>query len=219
MTQLKLVTSPACVCGHEKAAHRHFNDARYCGHSGCGCLKYRENKMAQGETIMTMKTESTTGSKATVERSYGGMRKWMFLTPYHSDVNGKRFLTRFVFFFTPFAGAHITRIHMADDQRKWPHDHSASFLSIRLLGWYDENVYTDPGDLTKKQFRVHKWLSASRLRYDEAHSITAVAPYTVTLLLLGRRRNKSSYWTDEGKQPLGMAMDKDDPRKGDADEW
>lgn len=155
----------------------------------------------------------TTAAEPKMTRSGGGMRRWMFFTPYHSDVNGQRFLTRFVFFFTPFAGAHITRIHSADDQRKWPHDHSASFLSIRLLGWYDEYVYTDPGNLSRREFRVHRWLSASRLRHGEAHSITDVAPYTVTLLLLGRRRNKSSYWTDQGKQPLGMTMD-DDP-----DEW
>ena len=55
--------------------------------------------------------------------------------------------------------------------------------------------------------------------FTTAHSITAVKPFTVTLLLLGRRRQKSDYWTPEGMQPLGMAMDRDDPRKGDEDEW
>lgn len=161
----------------------------------------------------------TTAAEPKMTRSGGGMRKWMFFAPYHSDVNGQRFLTRFVFFFTPFAGAHITRIHSADDQRKWPHDHSATFLSIRLLGGYDEWVYTDPADLTKREFRSHHWGSASRLRHGEAHSITAVDPWTVTLLLLGRRRQASNYWTDRGKETLGMTMDRDDPRKGDEDEW
>jgi hypothetical protein len=169
--------------------------------------------------VATIMNTEKTATEAKVERSGGGMRKWMFFAPYHSDVNGQRFLTRFVFFFTPFAGAHITRIHSADDQRKWPHDHSATFLSIRLLGGYDEWVYTDPADLTKREFRSHHWGSASRLRHGEAHSITAVDPWTVTLLLLGRRRQASNYWTDRGKETLGMTMDKDDPRKGDADEW
>ena len=154
-----------------------------------------------------------------VERSGGGMPKWAFLKPYHSDINGRRFLTRFIFFFTPFGGAHITRIHMADDQRAWPHDHSASFISIRLLGGYDENVYTNPDDLAQQEFRVHRWLSASRLRYTEAHSITDVKPLTVTLLLLGRRRNHSCYWTDQGKQSLGMTLDRDHDLDADPAEW
>jgi hypothetical protein len=173
------------------------------------------------DKIMAARTAAKATARDTVkvERSGGGMRKWMFFTPYHSDVNGQRFLTRFVFFFTPYAGAHITRIHGADDQRKWPHDHSATFCSIRLLGSYEEDVYTDPGNLSQWEHRKHRWGSASRLRWDEAHSITRVSPFTVTLLLLGRRRNQSHYWTDQGKQPLGMAMDRDDPRKGDEDEW
>ena len=32
-----------------------------------------------------------------------------------------------------------------------------------------------------------------------------------------RRRQASNYWTDRGKETLGMTMDKDDPRKGEAD--
>jgi len=157
--------------------------------------------------------KGTTMTDVKVERKGGGMPKWAFFMPYWSKIDGEPFLTRFIFAFTPYGGAHITRIHKADDQRKWPHDHSATFLSIRLLGGYEEDVYTDPADLTGKRHRVHKWLSASKLRYGEAHSITSVKPWTVTLLLLGKRRQKSNYWTPEGKQPLGMKMD-DDP-----DEW
>jgi hypothetical protein len=152
---------------------------------------------------MTITTEPV------VTRSGGGMPRWAFLKPYHSDINGQRFLTRFIFFFTPYGGAHITRIHMADDQRKWPHDHSATFLSVRLAGGYEEDVYDQPGDLSSVRRRAHRWLSASRLRYTEAHSITSVRPFTVTLLLLGRRRNHSAYWTPDGKRSLGMTLDRD----------
>ena len=166
---------------------------------------------------MTITTEPT------VERKGGGMPKWAFLRPYWSRIGGEPFLTRFIFFFTPYGGAHITRIHAADDQRKWPHDHSATFVSIKLAGGYEEDVYDDPDDLASRRHRVHRWLTGSRLRYTEAHSITAVKPFTVTLLLLGRRRNKSHYWTPDGKRPLGMKMDLEtNPSFGvddDPDEW
>jgi hypothetical protein len=156
-----------------------------------------------------------TNTEVKVERKGGGMPKWAFMKPYHSDIDGKRFLTRFIFFFTPYAGAHITRIHMADDQRKWPHDHSASFVSIKLAGGYEEDVYSNPSDLTSKRHRKHRWLSWHVTPWKAAHSITSVKPYTVTLLLLGRRRNHSSYWTDQGKVSLGMTLDLDN----DPAEW
>ena len=143
-----------------------------------------------------------------VERTKGGMRKWMFLEPYRSKIDGRPFLDRFVFFFTPYGGMHITWIRQPDNQREFPHDHSATFLSWRLLGGYSEDVFTDPADLGKREHRVHRWLSATRLRASEAHSITRISRWgTVTLLFLGKRRQPSNYWTPEGKQSLHMTMD------------
>jgi hypothetical protein len=156
-----------------------------------------------------------------VERKNGGMPKWAVLSfsivagkprfywPYTSDVGGKRFLTRFIPLFTPWGGTHITRVSMADDQRKYPHDHSATFASLKF-GSYEEDVYSDPDDLSQAEHRVHRRFSCHVLRYNQAHSITRVSPHLVTILFLGWRRNKSSYWTPEGKIPLGMTMD---------DEW
>lgn len=161
-------------------------------------------------------TEWDVSSTAEVTRSNGGMPRWSFLGirfddgkpkidwPYWSDVGGKRFLTRFIVFFTPWGGLHVTRIHGADDQREWPHDHSRTFRSLRLIGSYDEDVWDDPDDLASKRHRRHRWLSLSRLGWDQAHSITRVDPLTVTILFLGRQRQMSSYWTPEGKSPLGM---------------
>ena len=143
-----------------------------------------------------------------VTRSGGGMRRWMFLTPYWSDIDGQRFLTRFVLFFTPLAGCHVTRIHMADDQRKWPHDHSATFWSLKF-GWYAEDVYTDPDDLTRVRHVRHRRFGIHRLRWTQAHSITHVSPHLVTVLFLGPRRNNSNYWTPDGRQDLGMKMDEE----------
>lgn len=143
-----------------------------------------------------------------VTRRKGGMRKWMFLTPYYSKIDGKPFLSRFVFFFTPWAGCHITWIRQADNQREWPHDHSATFISFRLSGSYEEDVYTNPDDLKEIEHRKHPWLSATRLKHTEAHSITKISRFPlITVLFLGKRRQPSNYWTPDGKQLTGMKMD------------
>jgi hypothetical protein len=153
-----------------------------------------------------------------VERKNGGMPKWAvlgvsrmdgewkFYYPYTSEVDDKRFLTRFILLFTRWGGVHITRISMADDQRKWPHDHSATFLSWKF-GSYAEDVFTDPADLTKVRHVKHRRFGIHRLRWTEAHSITHVSRGLVTVLFLGPRRTTSSYWTPEGKQNTGMKMD------------
>lgn len=160
----------------------------------------------------------TTGVTHTVERKNGGMPKWAVLGftiadgrvrtyfPYTSEVDGKRFLTRFIIVFTRWGGCHVTRISMADNQREWPHDHSATFWSWKL-GWYAEDIYDDPEDLTSKRHVRHMPFGIHRLRYDQAHSITEVSPRLFTVLFLGRRRQPSNYWTPEGKQGLGMKMD------------
>jgi hypothetical protein len=143
----------------------------------------------------------------TVERKFGGMPKWAFFTPWWSRVNGKPFLSRFIVFITPWAGMHITWIRAADNQREFPHDHSRTFLSFKLLGGYEEDVYTDPADLTAVTRRAHGWLSAHVMSLHHAHSITRVRPFTVTVLLLGPRRQPSNYWTPDGKKTTGFKID------------
>jgi hypothetical protein len=144
-----------------------------------------------------------------VERTKGGMRKWMFFEKYYSRIDDEPFLSRYVLFFTPWAGLHVTRIHKPDNQREWPHDHSATFWSWKF-GWYAENVYSgDPLNPVKTHVK-HRRFGIHRLGWDQAHSITEVSPHLWTILFLGRRRNRSSYWTPQGKQSLEMTMD---------DEW
>lgn len=157
-------------------------------------------------------TMTTSAVTPQVERRKGGMPKWAFFKPYWSHIDGKPFLTRFIFWFTPYGGCHVTWIRQADNQREWPHDHSATFTSVKLLGGYEEDVFDNPDDLTAKRHVRHHWFSSHVLRYDQAHSITKISRFgTVTLLFLGRRRQKSNYWTPDGKQSLGLKMD--------ADEW
>jgi len=159
---------------------------------------------------------------AKTERKNGGMPNWALLGvgrnhegrwcaywPYTSEINGERFLTRFIVFRTPYLGLDVTRVHMADDQREYPHDHSRTFFSGKL-GWYDEDVYTDPEDLAKVTHKRHRRFSIHRLGHDQAHSITEVSPRLVTVLLTLRQRHASNYWTPGGKQLIGMGVDMGD---------
>lgn len=156
-----------------------------------------------------------------VERSHGGMPSWAVLGigknhegkikvywPYKSDIDGDRFLTRFILLRTRFAGCEVTRIHMDDTSRPYPHDHSRTFASWKF-GTYDEWVFYDKEDLSKKQFIQHRRFGIHRLRHTEAHSITWVSPKLVTVLFTGRHRQASNYWTLQGLQTIGMGVDKD----------
>jgi hypothetical protein len=156
-----------------------------------------------------------------VTRKAGGMPEWAFLGvsfsdgkpvffwPYTSDVNGKRFLTRFIILRTPLASWDVTRISSDDNSRPWPHDHSRSFISWKW-GWYKELVYDDPEDLSQVRLREHGRFSFHLLRHSQAHTITEVSPGLVTMLFLGPKRRKSSYWTPEGLKTIGMKVDQDD---------
>jgi hypothetical protein len=145
----------------------------------------------------------------TVTRKDGGMPEYAFLKRYWSRIDGKPFLTRFIVFRTPLASIDVTRIHMADNDRAWPHDHSRSFVSWKF-GSYDEDVFYDPADLTSKRHRKHSRFSFHQLRHCQAHSITRVSPRLVTVLFLGPKRRKSNYWTPGGMQTIGMKVDQDE---------
>jgi len=175
-------------------------------------------------------TEIKTPSEVTnkVERSHGGMPSWAILGigrnhegkiriywPYKSEIDGERFLTRFILFRTKYAGCEITRIHMDDTSRPFPHDHSRTFLSGKLWGTYTEWVYYDPQDLSKKKLIAHRRFGLHRLRHTEAHSIMWVSPRLVTVLFTGPQRQASNYWTPSGLQSIGMGVDQN-PK---ATEW
>jgi hypothetical protein len=134
----------------------------------------------------------------------------MFMEPYWSDVDGKPFLTRFVFWFNPRGGCHVTFIHQPDNQREWPHDHSASFVSVKLIGGYEEDVYSGSHTRPDKRHRKHRWLSCHVMHASEAHSITRTSRILVTLVILGQRVQPSNYWTPQGLKSIGLRMD---------DEW
>lgn len=164
---------------------------------------------------------TTTATEVT--RKHGSMPRWAVLGvgadasgkvrlywPWWSDINGERFLTRFVILRNRWVSISVTRIHMADDQREDPHDHSHTFWSGKA-GWYAENVYTDPDDLSKMRHIRHRRFSIHRLPYTSAHSITEISPKLWTVLVSGRTKQTSSYWTPAGKRSTGV--------NGDQESW
>lgn len=164
----------------------------------------------------------TTTTMPKVERKGGGMPhyallgvgknhegKWTAYWPYTSDVDGERFLTRFIVFRTPLAGVEITRIHKDDLGRPDPHDHSRTFLSWKF-GRYNEWVFYDPDDLTNKKYKEHRKFGIHRLRHTQAHMITHVSPKLVTVLFTGKRSRQSNYWTAEGLKTIGMGVDQEE---------
>ena len=154
----------------------------------------------------------------TVTRKHGGMPNWGFLGvgikdrrpvlywPYWSDIDGERFLTRFIALRTPLVSMDVTRIHKDDSSRAFPHDHSRSFVSW-VFGGYHEWVHYNPSDLAQRRFRRHRRFSMHLLRYTQAHSITWASPKLVTVTFLGPRKQASNYWTKLGKQTIGMGID------------
>jgi hypothetical protein len=167
-------------------------------------------------------TDAPTQVEAKVERKAGGMPNWALLGvgrnhegkwtrywPYTSEIDGERFLTRFIAFRSPYLGLDISRVHMADDQRAFPHDHSRTFYSWKF-GWYAEDIYSDPADLGVKRHKRHRRFGIHRLGNDQAHSITEVSPRLVTVLLTLRQKHASNYWTPQGFQSIGMGVDQSD---------
>lgn len=145
----------------------------------------------------------TTVREPEVTRKNGGMPEWALFRTYWTKVGARRFISRFIVLRTPFGGVEITRIHTDDNDRPHPHDHSRSFISFKA-GSYDEWVYYDPEDLTQRRLRRHRPLSAHLMRYVWAHSITRVSRRLVTVTFLGPRRQRSSYWTPDGKRLSGV---------------
>jgi hypothetical protein len=174
--------------------------------------------MISGFPSSMVELRETQGVMNKVTRKHGGMPDWALLGiglqdrrpvlywPYWSNVDGERFLTRFIIIFTPLGGIHVTRVHTADNARLYPHDHSRSFISFKL-GWYNEWVYYNPQDLSQRRLRTHGRFSFHLMRYNMAHSITQVSPKLVTVLFLGRKKQKSNYWTALGKRTIGMKID------------
>ena len=131
------------------------------------------------------------------ERSNASPR-WGVMRRHWVRVGGKLFLTRLQVIQVPWFSVLFTDIHHPDDDRD-PHDHSRAFISLIRSGGYAENVYLDPGDLSRYEVRCHGRWSVHLMRSSRAHLITEISSPLRTVVLAGRHRGTWSFWTPQGK--------------------
>ena len=101
---------------------------------------------------------------------------------------------------------YITRLHVVKtpwfaiclhwlnhpDPEPYDHDHPVSFLSIILRGWYKERRNGSNYEL------IHRRFNYIRASTDDIHTITYVAPNTLTLCLMGPKTREWGFHTPKG---------------------
>ena len=93
---------------------------------------------------------------------------------------------------TPLFALYVHRMRHPDGQPD-PHDHPRHLISIVLRGGYTEEYYPSATDSRFHLRRYDRW-SAHRKTIGVAHRIVAVDPGTITLCLLGRRRQDWGFY-------------------------
>jgi hypothetical protein len=127
-------------------------------------------------------------------------RNLFFRETIHADhTNTVVAIDRFVIVRTPLFALYVHRMHHPDGQRD-PHDHPRHFISIVLRGGYTEEYYPTATDQRFDLRRHDRW-SAHRKKIRVAHRIVAVDPGTITLCLLGRRRQDWGFYIRGGHVP------------------
>ena len=105
-----------------------------------------------------------------------------------TEVDSKH-ITRLHVIKTPWFAVCLHWLHKPDPE-PWDHDHPVSFLSIILRGSYNE---VRNGVLVGR--RLFNYIRASR---DDVHTITWVAPRTLTLALMGPKTREWGFHTQAG---------------------
>lgn len=127
--------------------------------------------------------------------------KWMDIP---SNVNvGYVYLRRLRVVQVPWAGIYLHFIFEPDADRD-PHNHPRQFWSMILRGSYEELVYKNVR-LPERHWSVTRWrwprFSRHHMPLDWAHRIIKIEPGTVSLLLVGRRRQPWGFFTADGFVP------------------
>lgn len=120
---------------------------------------------------------------------------WDFMGRYQVRKDGVLFIDRLRVVQCPWFAVYLSRLLEPDEDRD-PHDHSRSFASWVLRGGYRERVLSETGQVSGRSHGRWSWHVMPRRR---AHSITAVRPGTVTLLLAGKRAETWHFWTPRGR--------------------
>lgn len=127
-------------------------------------------------------------------------RFWLFRETVHADDTATVVaIDRFVVVRTPLFAVYVHRMHNPDGQPD-PHDHPRHFLSIVLRGAYTEEYYPSADDPRFDLRRRARW-SVHHKRPGTAHRIVEVEPGTITVNLLGRRRQRWGFYVHGRRVP------------------
>lgn len=144
--------------------------------------------------------EAVTQATPFKTKAYNSPR-WAFMKRRKIGTEDDVYLDRVYVVQTPWFGIMFHRIFRPDNQRDL-HDHPWSFLSIVLLGWYDEDVihqcpYPDCAFALCPSSRRVRWFNFKRA--EDRHSIRAVSRSPIwTLVFTGPKRRTWGFWVDSG---------------------
>jgi hypothetical protein len=110
--------------------------------------------------------------------------------------DGSPYINRFRILMTPWFSMYLHHIYTADLDRDL-HDHPFNFTSTILRGGYIESVARTDAPKLSAMMAWPRW-STHRMTQEMCHRIEAVAPRTLTLILVGRRRSSWGFYTDQG---------------------
>lgn len=110
------------------------------------------------------------------------------------------YLTRYIFYRTPFGCLYLHHIHQPDPDRHL-HNHPYAAKSYILHGGYTEIVQHPLSN--SPQRRTHVQGETNVLAFNSFHRIVAVQPNTWTLVVCGRRRRRWSFLEN------GLSVDAD----------
>lgn len=110
---------------------------------------------------------------------------------FFSHIKGymKRFLIK-----SPWGCLRFHRILRADAGRDL-HDHPFDFTSVILWGGYTEEMERLNGDRVKRNFRRGEIV---RREAEQAHTLSAVLPGTLTFVIGGKKRKEWGFYTQKG---------------------
>jgi hypothetical protein len=130
------------------------------------------------------------------------MGRWPSYIGISDRRNGSVYLKRWRFVSTPWCGVFLHHI-LREDWARDVHDHPWDFVSIRLLGTYDEHLYRE--SLTGLPVRDEVQTSR-RVTFRRATQLHRIARLNRdrgvwTLILRGRRQRQWGFQTDDGWVP------------------
>lgn len=133
--------------------------------------------------------------------------RWAFMS--FMDIKSKThegfvYLRRLRLIQTPVFGLYIHWIFTPDDDQD-PHDHPWVFWTWIVRGGYTESIYPRAsrdkippgGSLAAPSQHWPRW-SFHGMPLLRAHRITRLAPNTVSLVAVGRRRHEWGFYTKDG---------------------